>query len=78
MNDKNKLHALGLAASPAPVEAAAVSVRERTRLARSFAHLENIDRRRAGGQNSLLDAMVEKWVVWRELFALELHNIRRS
>ena len=74
MNRKYKLCTLDLTRwelETAP-PAARASGRAQRRLAKAFSRLAEIEQRRAVGQDSVIDRLVEKWVIWRELGALEL------
>lgn len=80
MNRKSILCTLGLSPREANTEAreAQVSGAAEKRLAKAFACLENIERRREQGRDSLIDRWMEKRVIWRELLELELQAMRHS
>lgn len=83
MNEKDWLCALHLSEpgrapdppAPATPTAPRTSGATQRRLAKAFACLEDIRRRQACGQASLLDTLREKWIIWRELLALERQGV---
>jgi len=49
--------------------------RSQARLAKGFSTLQTIERRRASGQHSLIDRLVEQRIIWRELLELEVQSV---
>ena len=71
MSHKNQLRALDISQTTTRGVRAATN----KRLAAAVACLERIEMRRGACGASLLDRIIEKWVIWRELLQLELQSI---